>query len=199
MKTKMKLLSILRLASQLIFFILLPALYVNAFTGIQQIYLALINQSFEVSTLWPQVVEAIAIIPATILLGRFFCGWMCAFGTLGDLIYLASSRIFKTKFRIAPNADKALKKIKYLVLAFLVIAVWTLGIGTFATASPWNVFGTIATIGSTPDLGFAVSALTPGFFIFLFIVLGSFFVERFFCRYLCPLGAVLQSLRSCGS
>ena len=190
MKTKMKLLSILRLAIQVIFFILLPAFYVNAFTGIQQIYLAVLNQSFGVSTLWPQVVEAVAIIPATILLGRFFCGWMCAFGTLGDLIYLVSSKIFKTRFRIDPSVDKALKKVKYLVLAFLVIAVWPLGIGTFSSASPWNVFGMISTVGSTPDIGYVVSELTPGFLIFLFIVFGSFFVERFFCRYLCPLGAV---------
>ena len=190
MKTKMKVISVLRLVTQVAFFILLPALYVNAFAGIQQIYLAIINHSFDFATLCPQIVEAIAIVPATLLLGRFFCGWMCAFGTMGDLIYLASSRIFKMRFRISPNFDRVLKKVKYLVLAFLVIAGWTLGIGTFGAASPWNVFGTIATVGATPDIAYAITAMTPGFILFLFIVIGSFFVERFFCRYLCPLGAV---------
>jgi uncharacterized protein with FMN-binding domain/Fe-S-cluster-containing hydrogenase component 2 len=190
MKAKMKFIAILRLVSQVIFFIVLPAMYVNAFSGIQQLYTALISNSFSFSDLWPQIVETTAIIPATIILGRFFCGWMCAFGTLGDMIYLASSRILKTKFRISPNADRILKNVKYLVLAFLVVAVWTLGIATFSSASPWNVFGTIATIGAAPDLSFAITQLTPGFLLFLFIMIGSFFVERFFCRYLCPLGAI---------
>ena len=190
MKAKMKFISILRLVSQMIFFIVLPALYVNAFSGIQQLYTAMIEHTFNFADLWSQIVATTAIIPATIILGRFFCGWMCAFGTLGDMIYLASGRILKMNFRISPNADRILKKVKYLVLAFLVIAVWTLGIASFSAASLWNVFGTIATIGAEPDLTYAITQLTPGFILFLLIVIGSFFVERFFCRYLCPLGAI---------
>ena len=189
-KHKKRLLSIVKLIVQIAFFILLPALYISALSGIQQIYLSIINGSFAVSTIWFQVIEAIAIIPVTILFGRFFCGWMCAFGTLGDVIYLASRKVFKTKIRISERADAVLKSIKYFVLAFIVIAVWTLGVKTFSTYSPWDVFGIIATVGKTPDVGYVVSSLLPGTIIFLLIVAASFFVERFFCRYLCPLGAV---------
>ena len=189
-KHKIRLISVLKLFVQAAFFILLPALYISALSGIQQIYLSIIHGSFAISALWPQIIETIAILPFTMLLGRFFCGWMCAFGTLGDVIYLASRKIFKTKFRISERADAVLKSLKYILLAFIVAALWTLGIKTFSTSSPWDVFGIIATVGKAPDFGYVVSSLLPGTIIFVFIVIASFFIERFFCRYLCPLGAV---------
>ena len=189
-KRRKKIIYLVKLLVQIAFFILLPALYISALSGIQQIYLSIIKGTFTISALWPQTIEAIAIIPVTILFGRFFCGWMCAFGTLGDVIYLASQKIFKTKFRIGERADAVLKSLKYILLAFIIYALWTLGIKTFSTYSPWDVFGIIATVGKAPDFGYVVSSLLPGTVIFVFIVIASFFIERFFCRYLCPLGAV---------
>ncbi|HEX9062754.1 MAG TPA: 4Fe-4S binding protein, partial [Clostridia bacterium] len=137
-----------------------------------------------------QIIEALAIIPVTILAGRFFCGWMCAFGTLGDILYKISGMIFKVPFTINEKADRALKKIKYVVLGFIIIAGWSFGIVNLNAANPWNAFGSLATVGKVPDFYYAASKFTIGFFILLAIISASFFVERFFCRYLCPMGAV---------
>ena len=191
-KSKFKFLSFIRFFIQIISFILLPALYINAFAGIHQIYLAIIQSNFDIGTLWTQVIETIAIIPATILLGRFFCGWMCAFGTLEDIIYLFSSKTFKTKFKINEETDRVLKYLKYVILSFLVIAVWTLGVNIFSSSNPWDVFGFIFTVGKTPAISYAATALTSGFIILALIIAASFFIERFFCRYLCPLGAIFS-------
>ena len=91
-KKKIHFIAIFRLLIQIVSFVLLPALYINAFAGIHAIYSGIINSSFDMAVLWPQIVEVMAILPITILFGRFFCGWMCAFGTLGDMIYLFSSK-----------------------------------------------------------------------------------------------------------
>jgi polyferredoxin/uncharacterized protein with FMN-binding domain len=187
---KVKVIRILRAASQILFFFLLPGFYVSALSSLRQIYTSAVTGSFSLSAMLPQLAIIIAVFPITILLGRFFCSWMCAFGSLGDLISLISHKLFKRRLRIPPKVDKALRYVKYLVLVFLVIAVWTLGFSGFKSFNPWDVFGIILTPGSAPDFSYAFSALLPGTVILAAIIIASFFVDRFFCRYLCPLGAV---------
>ena len=182
-------LQVVRFIIQILFFIILPGIYINAFAGIKQIYLGIINQSFSFTDDLPQLIEVIAVIPATIILGRFFCGWVCAFGTLGDMLYHISSKVFKVKFKVNEKLDRVLKYFKFVLLAFLIVVVWTFDLSIFEGANPWDAFGVIATFGKVPDISFAFTEFTIGILILLAIIIASFFIERFFCRYLCPLGA----------
>lgn len=193
-KFKIKPIRIFRAVSQILFFIFLPALYVSTFNGIKEIYLSIVQQNFSLPSLLPQVVEAVAIIPVTALLGRFFCGWMCAFGAMGDFISMLSHKIFKRRFRVSEKADRVLKYVKYIWLCFLAAAVWSFGFGAFKTANPWDAFGMILTPGSMPDFSYVLQNLAPALILLLLIIAASFFVDRFFCRYLCPLGAVFSIL-----
>lgn len=193
MKTKthkIAIIQLMRLVSQILFFIFLPALYISTFNGIKQIYLAVLHHSFSFTALLPQIVEAIAIIPATIVLGRFFCGWMCAFGSMGDWIYKLSAKVFRKKFKVSEKADRLLKWTKYALLVFLIGIVWTYGLSIFRSSDPWDAFGMLLTVGEMPDFSYVAANLTLALVILVLIIIGSFFVERFFCRYLCPLGAV---------
>lgn len=186
---RMSILQVFRLVVQVLFFIVLPGIYINAFAGIKHIYTSIISQSFSFAESLPQLIEVIAIIPATIILGRFFCGWMCAFGTLGDVLYLISRKVFKTKFKVSERLDSILKYFKYVVLVFLIIAVWTLGFSGLKGANPWDAFGVLVTAGKVPDFSFAFTEFAIGTVLLFAIVIASLFIERFFCRYLCPLGA----------
>lgn len=186
---RISVLQVIRFMVQIIFFIILPGIYINAFAGIKHIYISIINQSFNFTDSLPRLIEVIAVIPATIILGRFFCGWMCAFGTLGDMLYHISSKVFKIKFKVSEKLDRVFKYFKYIVLFFLIIAVWTFDLSMFEGANPWDAFGVIATVGKVPDISFAITEFTIGTFILFAIIIASLFVERFFCRYLCPLGA----------
>lgn len=188
-KKKKVVMQISRIIVQLLFFILLPSLYIQALNGIKQIYLAVINLSFT-SALLPSLVEVIAIFPITMLLGRFFCGWMCAFGSFTDFIYQITGKLFHRKWKINSQVDAVLKYLKYVILAIVAAAIWTLNISIFGTASPWDAFGMLVTVGKLPDLSYVLSNLLIGFLFFILIMIASVFVERFFCRYLCPLGAV---------
>ncbi|MDP4120726.1 MAG: 4Fe-4S binding protein [Bacillota bacterium] len=189
-KFKLKPVSVIRIIMQILFFIFLPSLYISTFSGIKEIYLSIYNGNFNFLKLFPQLVEVIAIIPITILLGRFFCGWMCAFGALGDFMSFISRKLFKRKFKINKNADKILKYLKYVWLIILVVFVWSLGAKTFANANPWDAFGMLLTPGSMPDFKYVITNLTVAFIILVGILAASLFIDRFFCRYLCPLGAI---------
>ena len=48
----------------------------------------------------------------------------------------------------------------------------------------------LATVGKTPDFSYVLSNLAVGFVILIAIIVASVFIERFFCRYLCPMGAI---------
>ncbi|HEX3038693.1 MAG TPA: FMN-binding protein [Caproiciproducens sp.] len=190
-KHKFPILQAVRLLLQILFFLFIPALYIGALNGIKEIYQAILHQSFS-TALVPQLVEAAVIIPVTVLFGRFFCGWMCAFGSFGEFIYMIFHKVFPKKVRISERTDRLLKSVKYIILAVLVIAVWSFELPLFSTASPWDAFGMLATVGKAPDFSYVTTSLTAGFILLLGIIAGSAVIERFFCRYLCPLGAIFS-------
>lgn len=189
-KKKITKIRLVRILLQILFFILVPGLYISAFSGIKQLYLSFYNGDFNMSSLLPQLVALIAVLPVTMLAGRFFCGWMCAFGSLGDFIYGLSKLVIKKRKPIPENVDQVLKFMKYIFLLLLIIISWSLGLKAFQNANPWDAFGMLFTVGKTPDLSYVISNLAPAFIILVAILAASFYVERFFCRYLCPLGAI---------
>lgn len=105
-KKKLSVIQLLRILTQIIFFLLLPGLFINAFAGIKIIYTGIVEHNFDFTNSFPQLISAISIIPLTLLLGRFFCGWMCAFGTMGDFLYYISHKVFKiSSFHINETLD----------------------------------------------------------------------------------------------
>ncbi len=193
-KKKPSLLRIIRACVQAAFFIFLPALYISAFADLKFIYQSVMEGTFDVAALLPQVLELAAVVAVTLVLGRFFCGWMCAFGSFGDFIFGIAKKGLHVRFRIDEKADRALKSVKYGLLALAVVFLWTYNVPGLSSASPWDVFGMLATVGTAPNLSLIFSNLMPGFIFFILISVGSAFVQRFFCRYLCPLGAVFAIL-----
>lgn len=183
---------IYRTIVQIIFFLLLPGLYASTFLGIKTLYFGIINGNLDISANIPSLLEIIAIFPITIFLGRFFCGWMCAFGALGDWLYYLSKKIFKIRFRMPQKADRFLKSIKYIYLVVLVAVIWRMDWSFLSGANPWDAFGYIFTIKGLPDIPGAFNYFMFGTILLIIIMVASMFVERFFCRYLCPLGALFS-------
>ncbi|GCD10893.1 4Fe-4S binding protein [Clostridium tagluense] len=186
MKKKIKKIQIFRLIIQLILFVLSPGLFILAFSGFKSIYQMIIKGDFNFLQAFPSLVEFTTVIIITIVLGRFFCGWVCAFGTYNDLLHLLSKNVFKINFKVNEKVDAVLKYAKYVVLLLLVVLVWSMGSKVLETTSPWDAF---AQITNFPQV---LSDYTIGFILLALITIGAFFIERFFCRYLCPLGAVFN-------
>lgn len=175
---------IIRITLQIIFLILFPGLFSLIFSEIKNVYLKIIEGNFNFVQMYPNLIEIITIAIITIFLGRFFCGFICAFGTLNDLIYLSIKKVFKINFKLDRQADSILKYAKYMILMLIIIFSWTMKSKIFKISNPWEAFAGIIEFWSIN------SSLILGFIILVFILIGSALIERFFCRYLCPLGAL---------
>ncbi|AQS07349.1 4Fe-4S binding protein [Clostridium beijerinckii] len=192
MASKIKKSQIIRHIIQLIAFILLPGLYSMTFSEVKTVYQMIINSNFNFFEALPSLIEFVAIMLLTIVLGRWFCGWICVFGAYNDLIYFISKKVFKIKFRADEKVDSILKYFKYVVLLFIIAISWTMGISILESTSPWDAFGQIT------DVSTIFSSLLVGLIFLILITIGAAFIERFFCRYLCPLGAIFSIISKIG-
>ncbi len=187
-KRKLAPISIGRRIVQIVSFLLLPGLFTSIFYAMKEIYVSVISGKFSFQEMVPQLLLFIGSIMITILVGRFFCGFLCSFGAMGDLVWFLSQKTIKTKWKISKKADARLKNLKYVILVIIILGIWTWNIGKIdSMVNPWTVFGVYTKVSSWSSPEYFLSW---GGFLLLLIVLGSLFIERFFCRYLCPLGAV---------
>ena len=188
MKKKIHIIRILRLIIQIGFLVLLPALFSQVFGEMKMIVTTLMDGSFNFKEMLPGMIELLIIVPLAVIFGRFVCGWMCAFGTYNDLVYMVFQKLTGKKFKMNARLDKILKSVKYIVLAAIVVGVWILGMKAPTGSNPWDAFGMIK------EFPTAFPMLMIGFGILALITVGAALVERFFCRYLCPLGATFTFL-----
>lgn len=190
MKQKKKMYSLLRAGIQLIFFFCIPSAFTTAFSGVKYIFTQL--GAGEMIGLTSFVTALLVLCLYTMVFGRLFCGFACSFGTLGDAVhglYLVVCKKWKKKpVKMPVSWGKKLELIKYLIC---------LGIGLFCFGgiyskmkgySPWDVFSMIQA-GNFRFGGYAV-----GIILLLLILVGMAVQERFFCRFLCPMGAVFSLL-----
>lgn len=130
------------------------------------------------------------------LAGRFVCGFLCPFGLVQDLLYKIP---FFKKLRSLPG-EKALQKLKYVLLLLFVLLLPALALDAFGQGEPWfckwvcpsgTLFGGIPLVALNESLQSAAGFLFAWkLFLLAAIVLLSIAVYRPFCRYLCPLGAI---------
>ncbi len=111
-----------------------------------------------------------------------FCGWLCPFGALQELTNKIA-RFFKVpQFRVPWGLHERLWPIKYMVfLGLFGLSLYSLELAErYAEIEPFKTAIILKFDRSWPYVLFAVALLGVGLF-----------VERFYCRYLCPLGAAL--------
>jgi NosR/NirI family nitrous oxide reductase transcriptional regulator len=124
-----------------------------------------------------------AVAAALLFWGRgAFCGWLCPFGALQEFANLAARRLRVPQLSIPWAVHERLWPIKYIIfLGLFGLALHSLGTAEQAAeVEPFKTAIILKFVRAWPFVLFAVALLVAGLF-----------VERFFCRYLCPLGAAL--------
>ena len=177
---------IVRTVIQLIAFVTVPALFIIVFSSTGGIITSIAGGSFVLSENIGRIILILGVFLITLVWGRFFCGFICSFGTMQDLLN-SIGKLIPFKIKVSEKADKWLKLLKYAVLAFVAVGVWGFSVTGDTVWSPWTVFGVYSSFSGWSSLKYF---LTLGGVFLLLIIIGSLFIERFFCRYLCPLGAL---------
>lgn len=182
----------LRAGIQLVFFLAMPGAFVAGFNGVKQIFLRIGTGS--VLQLNSFVLSLLGLCGFTILFGRFFCGYVCAFGSLGDFVYglsgLVQKKLFhcKKQLRFPEKAVKYGQLVKYLVLAVICGLCAANVYGKLSGTDPWEVFSRLTAL-RLPAAQWGI-----GTALFGLILIGMALHPRFFCQFLCPMGAVFSLL-----
>lgn len=130
----------------------------------------------------------LAIISSAVLLGRGFCGWICPVGFLSEITSLAGEKIAGKNLKGFEHA----KAVKYLLLVFflyLIIPMNPESVHAFIFSPYWAI----------ADVKLLDFWLNPGRLTIIFttlIIALNLFVRNFWCRFLCPYGALLSILSS---
>ncbi len=110
----------------------------------------------------------------SLIWGRIFCGWICPLGAVQELIYAQ-----KTTWRIPVSADKILKYLKFILLLCFGFFSWQ------TTRNIWSEYEPFKVLFNFDGSSVAIAIL-------VLTLLLAVFIERVFCRYICPLGAILS-------
>ncbi len=164
--------------------------FICPFGGLETIYKFIATGSFISKTTVSNIVLLGITLFFGIFLGRVFCGWICAFGALQGGVRFIGSKIIKKKVEINPKLDKILRLLKYPILFIILYFTYKTGQLIIRPYDPWATYAHIFSPFSE-----IISDFLIGFIILLAILIASFFIDRPFCKYLCPLGAFLGILR----
>lgn len=189
-KKRKKIHTYLRAFIQLLYFLFLPSAFTAAFAGVKYIFTQIgAGEKIEITSF---VSVLITLCLFTVIFGRFFCGFACAFGSLGDGVHAAylwvCKKLKKKPVKLKESWTGKLVLVKYFVLAIIVLMCFAGVYGKARGTSPWDVFSMIH--AGNLKLG----GYVPGILILLLLIAGMCVQERFFCRFFCPMGAVFALL-----
>lgn len=134
---------------------------------------------------WNNFIMLISIFIIIFFFQRAFCGYICPLGFLQELFGKLGRIIFKKKFVVNPKIDFYLRFIKYLILIFTVYFSFKLSNLIIRPFDPWVAYHHITS-------GELFISFSFGSIVLLISLLGSMLFDRFFCKYLCPLGAFIS-------
>jgi polyferredoxin len=133
----------------------------------------------------------LAIVLMSLVVGKSFCSWLCPVGFLSELIGDFGQKIFKKRIKLPKFLDYPLRSLKYLMLGFLFYSVFflmrTVAVKSFLD-SPYNLISDIKMYYFFADIS------RFSLIVIAILLLLSIPIRNFWCRYLCPYGALLGLL-----
>jgi len=124
---------------------------------------------------------------ASLLLKKSFCSWLCPIGALSEYLWKLGRRLFRRSLRLPNWLDIPLRSLKYLLLAFFLLIVLSMSaeaLGDFMQA-PFGILADVKMLNFFRNVGLVGIAVIATF------VLLSVAIQNFWCRFLCPYGALL--------
>jgi polyferredoxin len=129
----------------------------------------------------------VTFVAIAFLFRKAFCSWLCPVGTFSEYLWKGGRKIFGRNFQLPRWVDIPLRGLKYVLLGFFVWAVSSMSAKAIAgfMQSPYGI------VADVKMLNFFRSIGETGLIVLGVLVAGSVLVQNFWCRYLCPYGALL--------
>ena len=128
-----------------------------------------------------------AFVLMSLLLKKAFCSWLCPVGTLSELLWKLGRRIFGRNAEFPRWLDLPLRGLKYVLLGFFVFVIGTMSAEALQEfmGTPYGLVADVKMLNFFREMG-----QTAAIVLTLFVLL-SILVRNFWCRYLCPYGALM--------
>lgn len=144
--------------------------------------------SHHVPTLHPAgMFLLITFLAISFLFRKAFCSWLCPVGTISEYLWRVGQKIFGRNFHLPRWLDIGLRGLKYLLLGFFAWAVSSMAVDELASfmSTPYGLIADVKMLNFFRHMG-ETGAIVVGV-----LVVASLFIQNFWCRYLCPYGALL--------
>lgn len=123
---------------------------------------------------------------SAIFVSKLFCGYVCPIGTISEGLGRLGKRLKLPSYDLGGFADMALRSLKYILL-FLVF-YFTIDSNDLFCKKFDPFFATVTLFGEDVSAWMATLSI-------LILIIGAIFLRQFWCRYLCPLGAISAAFK----
>jgi polyferredoxin len=131
----------------------------------------------------------IAVIVLALIAKKAFCGWACPIGFIGELVGKSGGKIFPKRFAVGDKLNGRLKLVRYAVLIISLYFTYKTGELILRGYDPFYLLFS--------GFGHGTVGIISYVSLIVFII-GWILIPMFFCRYLCPLGAVFDPFSRLG-
>ncbi|MBN1822263.1 MAG: 4Fe-4S binding protein, partial [Prolixibacteraceae bacterium] len=150
------------------------------FGGLQALGSYFLSGALSCTMTSAQIVSGLLLFAGILLFSKLFCSYICPVGTISEWLGKLGDKL-KVRFTIKGIADKILRSLKYILL--FITLFFTLQSNELFCKKFDPYFGSVTGFGADVVLLYAVIAIVV-------VIFGSIFIRLFWCKYLCPLGAI---------
>lgn len=127
-----------------------------------------------------------SFLAGSLLFRKSFCGWLCPVGTISEYLWKLGRQTFRRNFRLPRWLDISLRGLKYVLLALFAFAVISMPARALVEflQSPYGIVADVKMLNFFRFMGITAAL------VLAVVALASVFVQNFWCRYLCPYGAL---------
>jgi ferredoxin len=155
------------------------------FGGIQSLSSYLLNNSLACTMTTTQIAMGIMLIIGIILFSKLFCAYICPLGTISEWLGNVGAK-YKVNIKISALSDNILRALKYILL--FITFYFTLG-SSELFCKKYDPFYAVVT-GFSMDVVWWYATIAIAM-----VLIGSLFIRLFWCKYICPLGAISNIIK----
>ena len=130
----------------------------------------------------------VAAVTTSLVMKKGFCGWICPVGTVSQYFWMAGERIFGGNFRMEKFTDATLRSLKYILLSLFLLLI---GVAMAPNMMVLFFISDYYKVAEVRTMQFFTNMSVVTFWVLIGIGGLSLFYKNFWCRYLCPYGALL--------